>query len=225
MSSHDTPATRLRRARISAGYGTAKAFAEAHDIPQPTYAMHEKGRRRISAEVAERYAEELSCSAAWILTGEGNAPENQVDSIIPSPVTIAELDLRGHAGVMGPLNEDNSAVEVVDQWQLPGEFLRAQTTAAAAELRVIRIYGDSMQPVFNPGDRVLVDISDVSPSPPGLFVLWDGLGMLIKRVEFVPYSRPEVINLLSANAAYPTHTLPLSEVKIRGRVIGKWLWT
>jgi phage repressor protein C with HTH and peptisase S24 domain len=104
-------------------------------------------------------------------------------------------------------------------------MLRGQTTAAPEQIKIITVYGDSMVPDFLPGERVLVDLSDQTPSPPGVFVVWDGFGLVIKRLEMVPYSNPPTVKLKSANEAYDTYERALSEVVINGRVIGKWKWT
>lgn len=61
----------MKRARIAAGYRTAKEFAEKNDIPQPTYANQETGVRGLLQPVAERYALLLGVSVGWLLTGEG----------------------------------------------------------------------------------------------------------------------------------------------------------
>lgn len=134
---------------------------------------------------------------------------------------IEELDVRAAAGD-GSLHEIET---VAATWRMPLEMLAAQTTAGPTALKVIRVYGDSMAPEFLPGERVLVDTSDRTPSPPGVFVLWDGFGLVLKRVELIPYSDPPTLRLTSANAHYGAYERPLAEVHVNGRVIGKWLWT
>jgi phage repressor protein C with HTH and peptisase S24 domain len=52
-------------------------------------------------------------------------------------------------------------------------------------LQPFAIIGDSMEPTFRSRDLVVVDTCDTTPSPPGLFVIWDGLGLVAKRVEIV----------------------------------------
>ena len=41
---------------------------------------------------------------------------------------------------------------------------------------MITVAGDSMEPLFLSGDRVLIDVSRKAPVPPGIFVIWDGMG-------------------------------------------------
>ena len=62
--------SRLRRAREAAGYRTQKQFAETHGLKQPTYHMHETGKRGLKRETAEHYAELLGVTTAWLLLGD-----------------------------------------------------------------------------------------------------------------------------------------------------------
>ena len=47
-----------------------------------------------------------------------------------------------------------------------------------------------MEPLLSSGDRIMLDIGWKVPVPPGIFVIWDGLGLVTKLVEHVPYSDP-----------------------------------
>ena len=117
------------------------------------------------------------------------------------------------------------AEAVVSEWQIPLELLRSQTDAAIGALRIIRVLGDSMLPDYRPGQRVLVNTDDRLPSPPGVFVVWDGFGLVIKRLEIIPYSDPPTVRLISANSSYGTYERPLADVMVNGRVMGSWQWT
>lgn len=210
---------------MQAGFKSAKAFAIKHDIPQPTYAMHENGDRQILPPIAAKYAELLGISDAWILTGKGDGPQD-TDPSGTDLTQINEIDVRATAGSGGiDSRMFEQPEQVIAQWRIPSDVLRAQTTAAHQSLCIIRVYGDSMEPLYRPGDRVLVDMSDRVPTPPGVFVLWDGLGTVLKRVEHIPYSDPPMLKLVSSNPDYETYSKTLGEVSINGRVIGKWHWT
>ena len=81
MVHNGTVAARLKQARINAGYKTAKEFAEKNGIPQPTYALHEGGKRGISVSVAEQYATILGVTAQKILFGQPPAHDDR-DNIL-----------------------------------------------------------------------------------------------------------------------------------------------
>jgi phage repressor protein C with HTH and peptisase S24 domain len=56
---------------------------------------------------------------------------------------------------------------------------------------------------------------------PGIFVIWDGLGLVAKRVEHVPNSDPPKVIIKSVNPEYETYERDAEEVHVTGRV----LWT
>ena len=57
-------------------------------------------------------------------------------------------------------------------------------------LRILRARGDSMEPLVGEGDRLIVDVSRRAPATGELAALWDGLGLVIKRVEAVSGGNP-----------------------------------
>ena len=135
-------------------------------------------------------------------------------------IRIEELDVRASAGA--GLTGENE--KVVAEWQVPSGVVRGYSTAPANEMRIITVMGDSMEPALLPGQRVLVDTGDRKPSPPGIFVVWDGLGLVIKRVQMVPHSEPPRVKITSDNGKYEAYERTLDEAYIQGRVIGQWRW-
>lgn len=81
-----------------------------------------------------------------------------------------------------------------------------------------------MEPDLPAGTRVVVDTSDKVPTPPGVFVVWDGLGLVAKRIEHIPFSEPPRIKLSSDNPKYSPYEVTLEEAHIQGRVMGRWRW-
>jgi Peptidase S24-like len=135
---------------------------------------------------------------------------------------IDELDVRAGAGSLAGLTGEHE--KVVAEWQVPSGIVRGYSTAPAADLRFITVMGDSMEPTLQPGQRVLIDTGDRQPSPPGVFVVWDGLGLVIKRVQMLPHSEPPRVKITSDNAKYDPYERTLEEAYIQGRVIGQWRW-
>ena len=101
----------------------------------------------------------------------------------------------------------------------PASLLRRITAAPANRLRLITISGDSMAPTLEHGDMVMVDTNRTSPSPPGIFVLDDGVGLVAKRVDVIPNSRPQMLRLSSDNPAYSNYQRRIDEVRVIGRVV------
>jgi phage repressor protein C with HTH and peptisase S24 domain len=88
--------------------------------------------------------------------------------------------------------------------------------AAPADLRVNDVRGDSMLPTLAEGDVVLINLKERSPSPPGIFVLFDGLGLVVKRLEKLDDKK---IRILSDNSNYAPYNLNMDEIHIIGRVV------
>lgn len=152
-----------------------------------------------------------------------NPQDVSIDHIVRErtlSVRLPELDVRASAGGGALVDQET----VVAQWEVPSDLLRGHTTGPMDKFVVIRAVGDSMAPAIPPGTRVMVDPTDTRPSPPGIFVVFDGLGVVIKRVEYLMGSDPPTIRLSSANPAYESYTRSLEEAQIKGRVIGHWGW-
>jgi len=84
---------------------------------------------------------------------------------------------------------------------------------------MLSVKGDSMSPVLEDGDMILVDLSDTQPSPPGIFVVFDGVGLLTKSVELIPDSSAGQIRIAPANPHYSAYQRSLRDIRIVGRVI------
>lgn len=137
------------------------------------------------------------------------------------PATVDELDVRAAAG-SGQLIESEAKI---GEWQVPRELVKIATNSPLERIKILTIVGDSMAPTYGPLEKVMVDTGDTRPAPPGVFVLWEGLGFVVKRVEHIPHSEPPRIKISSDNPKYTTYERVLGEAYIQGRVIGKWLWT
>jgi hypothetical protein len=137
---------------------------------------------------------------------------------------IPEIDTRAGAGgggvaifVEGPA--DAAMVEALrGHWKVADSYLRDELRIREADARMLEVRGDSMAPTLQSGDRVLIDTTDVVPSPPGLFVLWDGLGIVVKRVEPVFPSEPMRYRISSDNPNHSAYERTEEEARLLGRV-------
>lgn len=148
-------------------------------------------------------------------------PADDIDAVAPARgakgfATIPEIDVRASAGP-GAMHE--GLEETKQNWLIPETVVRHELRARAENLRMITVDGDSMEPLLSSGDRILVDTGQRIPVPPGIFVIWDGMGLVTKRVEHVPSSDPPKIVIRSVNPDYPTYERDGEEVNIVGRVV------
>jgi phage repressor protein C with HTH and peptisase S24 domain len=143
-------------------------------------------------------------------------PATAIGGDMPGFSQVPELDVRASAG-HGAFHEGDEEIKAV--WMFPDAVIRHELRARSANLRIITIDGDSMEPLLASGDRVLVDTSQRVPAPPGIFVIWDGLGIVAKRIEHIPTVEPSRIVIKSVNPLYGDYERPTEEVNIIGRVI------
>ena len=76
-----------------------------------------------------------------------------------------------------------------------------------------------MEPLLASGDRILINVSQQVPVPPGIFVIWDGMGLVTKRIEHVPNSEPPKVVIKSVNPEYASYERLAEEVRIVGRAV------
>jgi phage repressor protein C with HTH and peptisase S24 domain len=86
-----------------------------------------------------------------------------------------------------------------------------------AQLSAIRVEGDSMEPLLNDGDEILLDRSP-RPFRDGIHVVRLGETLMVKRVAS---AGPGRVALLSQNFAYPPVEVAAEDVAIIGRVVWK----
>ena len=101
----------------------------------------------------------------------------------------------------------------------PPDLLRRITAAPTASLKLLSVSGDSMSPSLEDGDLVMIDMSRQTPSPPGIFILDDGVGLVAKRIDAIPNTTPPLLRLSSDNPSYSNYQRRIDEVHIVGRVV------
>jgi phage repressor protein C with HTH and peptisase S24 domain len=106
-----------------------------------------------------------------------------------------------------------------DIWLSLAWLIRYEVRARPANLRVVSIDRDPMEKLLHSGDRVLVDTSQHVPVPAGIFVIWDGPGILAKRVEDIPNSGPTNLVIKSVKSQHQTCRRHAEEAQLSGRVI------
>lgn len=86
-------------------------------------------------------------------------------------------------------------------------------------VRAMVMSGDSMEPTFCHGDNLLIDTGSKHPSPPGIFVIYDGFGLTPKRLELLTHTPQPRVRVLSDNPQYTGYEKSLDEIAIMGRVV------
>ena len=181
--------------------------------------IHRGTPRLLAEHDREALAEHLGCSP-----DELRHDRTPVGTVQPQPPpavpggysAVREIAVRAAAGP-GAWNEEAERTKAI--WILGDRLIRHDFQARPEDLRMITVEGDSMEPLVSGGDQILIDISKTSPVPPGIFVIWDGMGLVAKRIEHVPQSDPPKVTLKSANPEYDSYERLADEVRIVGRAV------
>lgn len=145
-------------------------------------------------------------------------------------VSIPEIAAHLGAGAVGGLQEivatpDGQVTLTEDDtrgvWQFPADYLVTELKVDPRRSFLVEVKGDSMSPTTEPGDRVLINMVDRTPSPGGLFALWDGMAVVLKRLEHIPNTDPVQLKIISDNPRHGTYERTIDEVQIIGRAA--WL--
>jgi len=139
-----------------------------------------------------------------------------------------EIDVRlgageGSVGQMLSIGSNGgmSGHRVVAEWVLPEAFLVGVMEANAGRTIVMEVVGDSMQPTYQPGDRVIVDLAQTKLVADTVYAISDGYSEpQIKRLQRVPFSQPARVRIISDNQALQTDEVELERVHIIGRICG-----
>lgn len=98
-------------------------------------------------------------------------------------------------------------------------LIEGELKAPAEALLAMVAEGHSMEPDFRGGDQILVDTRRKSLAQPGAFCIWDGDGHVVKFIEKVPDTDPQMVRLVSANSIYEPRVRLLDEINLVGRVV------
>jgi len=196
-----------------------------------------------SLPALNKLAGALGRSLDWLIAGTGggdpppirrfdsNVDRRLVDAKAANPSTIFEVDVRAGAGgggvpVEAYVHDDQgncyAAAAVAAEWTLPETIVQGVLHSAPRHIRVFEVIGDSMEPRLYEGDRVFIDLRYTVPSPEGIFALWDGYGLVIKRLQIVMGSEPMRVRIISVNASYAPYEAGADEIRIVGRFAGRF---
>lgn len=126
-------------------------------------------------------------------------------------------------GVLGAEGLNETAPEDdQDAWMMPAGLLATKTKAPPEKIRIFTVRDKTMEPDFMRGAQVLVDLSDNQPSPPGVFIILDDAGHILRQCDIVPgESLPQIQVSSRAGTSF---RLPAEKVEILGRVIARLDW-
>lgn len=198
---------RLERQRCQL---TQLELADVAGVSKTTQVNYEGGHRSPDATyllAVSKVGVDVSYVVTGVRIGGGLDEGFVVIPVLPAQASVGP----------GALNEPDGHHEVGGlcfsrQWLAGRKF-------SPANLRVIAVHGDSMDPTLSDGDQVLIDLSDVQPRGGGVYVLRQGEELLVKHCQLLPGG---TLRVSGANEAYQPYDVDLAktpDVQIVGRVV------
>lgn len=167
---------------IKASGMSQRALAARMGINNASLSQWASGKNRPSDEALATLCEFFSVTPAWLLYGDGNAPEGQ-SIVAGDTVAIPQLDVTGSCGFGDAAREVISLIRLI-RVSLP--FVRLYCPDAnMRSLHIISVRGDSMEPTLSNGDTVIVDASQKRPTADGVYAVVLNGQIFVKRIQFL----------------------------------------
>lgn len=190
------------------------------------------GRKSFGEKVARSMEKEWDATldAGWLdqdgyVSGSTKQSRSNVVRLRQKPdpeVVIAQYET---GGAMGHGLELRDQPGVIQSWRVNREWLErnVRVHSSAQNLCIVTGFGDSMQPLFNPGDPLLVDIGIRTVEFDSIYFFRVGNDGYVKRLQRIPSENGLVIRARSENEAYETFDITESmDFEILGRVLKVW---
>jgi phage repressor protein C with HTH and peptisase S24 domain len=199
---------------------TQENIARHFDMSHEEVQQWESGATTPTGKALRELRILLKCNLQWLLTGE--AP----NAAVPDPPAPAEAPPRYapvqfivmRAGASGGRYVES---EVLGPPKYFEEQLIRELRAQPKDLRAVEVEGESMEPLLRNGDQVLVDTRKTSVIEPGLFVVFDGDGLVCKWVEKMHDAPEPTLQLKSENPQFDNYQVAAARAQVIGRVV--WL--
>ncbi|EDP62585.1 hypothetical protein BAL199_13618 [alpha proteobacterium BAL199] len=212
-----TLADRLRARARQIGMNAREVAEDARVNRSFVYDIMRGRSEHPNLEKLDKIAATLKVDRNWLLHGKGEIQgdepltHKEPDEFISIPSVEVTASMGGGTIVA---NE----VAIGEPYHFKSSWIAHRLRANPANLRIMHVEGDSMMPTLQDGDVVLVDLGRALPTPPGIFVLFDGMGLVAKRLEYIPNSDPPCVRIISDNPFYTPYDRTADEIKIIGRI-------
>lgn len=225
---------RVRDTRIEKGM-TQQQLADIVNVNQPVIGSIES-RDSETSKHASKIADALSVSLDWLLTGKGSKPflennEKEVnhkrglktwDENTPLLDDEVELPFYTNMHVAGGHSDECTELESNRNLRFSKQSLR-EANVNCEDAIVIKVIGDSMEPLILDGSTIAIDTSKakVSIKDNRIYALESDGDLRCKYIQRVPGGK---IKLISENPMYDDELYEIDEFSKIYRIIGWVFW-
>jgi phage repressor protein C with HTH and peptisase S24 domain len=179
------------------------------------------GRASFGEKVARSIEEAAGLPRDWLdRLDEGSeipAPTPSSDAV---DVTIPQYDTGGAMGAVGLVLRDQPGM--IRSWHVTPEWIakNVHSITSPRHLAVVTGFGDSMRPLYNPGDPLLVDTGVKSVDFDGIYFFRVGNEGFVKRLQRIPGIG---LRAISENKAYESWDIKDGmDFEVFARVVKVW---
>lgn len=213
---------------------TLTAAAKRFDLPVRQLADMLAGRKSFGEKVARRMEQSYDPSKpyGWLdsldsLATTKDTHGTQINSephIQPKAgdITISQYETGGSMG-RGVLLPDQPGV--IKEWKVSERWVQmnVQRITSSRNLAIVTGFGPSMQPLFNPGDPLLLDRGITCVDTDGIYFFRVGTEGFVKQLQRIPTVNGLLLRAKSYNTLYdPFDIVEGMDFEVFGRVVKVW---
>jgi phage repressor protein C with HTH and peptisase S24 domain len=228
-------------------FGGVATLAEAADcskkyleqIVQGFQSGKDKNPRKLGDSNAKKIAKALGKEPYWMdlphpeLWDEDQQKKDGGDMHPSNVVRLKQkavhdvlLEQYDAGGSMGHGLDLRDQPGIIQSWRVSPEWLErnVRSHSGTKNLCIVTGFGDSMQPLFNPGDPLLVDTGVMSVDFDSIYFFRIGNDGYVKRLQRIPTEDGLVIRAVSENrdAYEPFNITSKMDFQVLGRVLKVW---
>jgi len=202
-----------------------KDLADAAGVTEGAVSQWFKGGN-IACENCIAIGPLLGVSGKWLFDGKGSrnpsASQGAVQTLsdeTESGYTISEYDASGSMGTGLILRDQSGSIK---NWRVSSDWVgkNVKSYSSIDNLCIVTGFGDSMRPMFNSGDPLLLDSGVKSVEFDAVYFFRVGDEGFIKRLQRIP---GDGIRAISENKSYESWTIREDmDFEIFGQVLKAW---
>jgi phage repressor protein C with HTH and peptisase S24 domain len=229
MDKYEQRRTALQALAQGLGKGGITRIAErigkdASYVSRMLYPESKPGFKRMGEDTAEKLS---TAFPGWLSTSISHTIDHAgayiVNHVSKNDADVAHIPHYDTGGAMGHGVTLRDQPGVIREWIVSNEWIakNIRVITSTNNLIVVTGFGDSMRPVFQPGDPIMVDTGVRGVDHDGIYFFRVGDEGFVKRLQRIP---GEGIVAISENKAYRDWTIkPEMDFEVIGRVVKAWV--
>ncbi|MFA1584729.1 helix-turn-helix transcriptional regulator [Achromobacter ruhlandii] len=184
--------------------------------------------RGMRKETARKIEQRAGKPQGWLDEPHPEQDIYALGDVTPASARVMSVEIPRFdtGGSMGNGVELRDQPGMIESWRVSREWIEKNVRAYSAKdkLCIVTGFGDSMQPLFNPGDPLLVDIGVRSVEFDAIYFFRVGSEGFVKRLQRIPTEGGGlVLRAKSQNADYePWDITEKMDFEVFGRVLKVW---